>query len=232
MELTGTNECYLKTVDEVMKASDSFKEIEGETRDGIALKYFTFEYDLSNCTKQGSTTHTCAFQIVCFNDKKSKNPASYTIMIEETKNEINLAEGVPIKRRGFEEMPDKYYFSLNDLANVQSITFILSIISGDCLLMSATDARYHSITDPEVEIGINDTITYKKDKLARQYFLQVVTYIPCYYTLTALVDRSNIEEATLLTEGISQYSFFDSEHESRIFLIKLLKKKDIIIDLI
>lgn len=45
-----------------------------------------------------------------------------------------------------------------------------------------------------MEIGIHDTITYKKDKLANQYYLQVVTYIPCYYSLTARVEREGSDE--------------------------------------
>jgi hypothetical protein len=108
--------------------------------------------------------------------------------------------------------------ALSKLTDVVEVKFILTIISGDCLLTVSRDKRDHNITDPELDVAMNDTLTYSTN-LSNQYYVRVVAYAPSYYSLTAIVKRKNgksddnkTTDSTIvpLNEGISQMFYLDN----------------------
>jgi hypothetical protein len=56
----------MRNREQVKNQMGSFKEIEGLTHQTSTLNYFTFEYDIRKCAKQGDNLFKCAFHIVCF----------------------------------------------------------------------------------------------------------------------------------------------------------------------
>jgi|JI61114BRNA_FD_contig_51_445772_length_405_multi_1_in_0_out_0_1 hypothetical protein len=64
---TGAGNCVITTVAEAVSRSQLFSEIPGVSHSESALKYFTFSYNIKNCTDKGNKRHFCVFHIICFN---------------------------------------------------------------------------------------------------------------------------------------------------------------------
>jgi hypothetical protein len=84
-------------------------------------------------------------------------------------------------------------------------------------LTASRDKREHNLTDTELDVAMNDTLTYR-DNLSNQYYVRVISYAPSYYSLTAVIKRKNgksenqsTDSAIVpLNEGISQMFYLDS----------------------
>lgn len=109
----------------------------------------------------------------------------------------------------------------------------LTVISGDCLLLSSSESRNVEVGNPGVEIAINDTIRYVGN-IAKHYYLKVQAYTVSYYTVTLVVRRKSGSAAgsydpdkvpLYLTEGISQLFSTDDRSDLRFYIDRVSNKK-------
>ena len=238
-ESAGWESCTINTVDDVEKAQNSFNEITGNIHENNAIKYFTFTYDVTKCRNVGGDTYTCSFHVVCFNPNKTDRPMTYMIDFAEIGVESNLQEGVPRKDRVEEGEVKRYLLALSRVEDVVEVHLLLTIISGDCLLWSTNIDRNLNLTDPGVDVGMNDTILYTQN-IKSSYYVRVQGYLPSYYTLTAVIkrksknssdDNPSFDSAVVqLTEGPSQIAFLNGSQHSQSFYIQLRKPSPFSID--
>lgn len=231
-ETNGWENCLLKKVGDVMAVQETFNDISGTTHENNAVKYFSFSYDITKCRSTGSDRYSCGFQVVAFNPNKSAKPMTYMIDFAEEGVETNLLEGVPKKDRIAEGTVKKYLLPLSDVNDISEVHIFLTIISGDALLYVSKDRRDHNMTDPEVDVAMNDSLIYKQN-ITSAYYIRVQAYSHSYYSLTAIIKRksgdstssnSTIEDnAILLTEGPSQLSFINSAQKKQVFHFQLRK---------
>lgn len=146
-----------------------------------------------------------------------------------------LQEGIARKDRSFSGHSKQYYFALSQIEDILEVKFYLTVMSGECLLTAATDRRDHHMRDPEVKIAIDDTLSFKNELVAKQYFLKVDSETNSLYSLRAVVKRKTDPNASAslddrtpiyLSEGIAQLVSISSEQQDYRFYMNLGTAKD------
>lgn len=76
----GNGDCVMGNVPQLMKEQSSFEKIPGISHTDSTLRYFTFSYNINNCSQRGFKKHLCVFHMVGFNPMQASK-ASTQFMI-------------------------------------------------------------------------------------------------------------------------------------------------------